>query len=282
MQRLSAYARLLRLDKPIGIYLLLWPTLWALWVAAQGLPSFQLLLIFVAGTVLMRSAGCAINDFADRKIDGHVERTKQRPLAAGEIQAWEAVAIFVLLSLLAFALALQLNPLALMLSVPAVILASSYPFAKRYTYLPQAHLGIAFAMGIPMAFAAVLNQIPLVAWLLFAATLLWVIVYDTFYAMVDREDDLAIGVKSTAILFAQYDRLITAVLQVLVLVLLFALGYLQAYGAWYFAGLVLGACLFVWQQFLIRQREPQACFQAFLNNHRFGMAIFAGLLLETV
>ncbi|MGJ8669571.1 MAG: 4-hydroxybenzoate octaprenyltransferase [Oceanococcus sp.] len=281
LQRLGAYARLIRLDRPIGIYLVLWPALWALWMAADGLPNGTILLVFVAGTILMRSAGCAINDFADRKIDGHVTRTKMRPLATGEMQAWEAIAIFIVLSLLAFGLALQLNRLALVLSIPAVILAASYPFAKRYTHLPQAHLGIAFAMGIPMAFAAVQNQVPLVAWLLFVATLLWVMVYDTFYAMVDRDDDLVVGVKSTAILFAHRDRLITALLQVCVVVLLVVVGCLQAYGVWFFAGVMLGACLFVWQQVLIRERLPEACLRAFLNNHRFGMAVFAGLLLET-
>lgn len=280
-KRLAAYWRLARLDRPIGVLLLLWPTLWGLWVAADGPPPWSILLIFVVGTVLMRAAGCAINDFADRKIDGHVKRTVARPLATGEIQPWEALAVFVVLGLLAFALALQLNPLALLLSVPAVLLAASYPFAKRWTYLPQAHLGIAFAMGIPMGFAAVRGEVPLVAWLMLAITLLWTIVYDTFYAMVDRDDDLKIGVKSSAILFGRHDRLITGLLQMVVLALLLLLGWLQAYGGWYYAGVALGACLFVYQQVLIRQRSREDCLRAFLNNHRFGMAIFAGLLLQT-
>ncbi len=282
LQRLNAYYRLVRLDRPIGVYLLLWPTLWGLWVAADGLPPLNILLVFVLGTFLMRAAGCAINDFADRRIDGHVKRTVARPLAAGEIQAWEALAVFAVLSLIAFGLALQLNRLALLLSVPAVLLAASYPFAKRYTYLPQAHLGIAFAMGIPMGFAAVGGAVPLQAWLLFVITVIWTIVYDTFYAMVDRDDDLKIGVKSTAILFGRWDRLITAVLQVIVLLLLVVLGAMQAYGVFYFGGLALGAGLFVFQQLLIRERERELCLRAFLNNHRFGMAVFAGLLLETV
>lgn len=281
-QRLNAYYRLVRLDRPIGNMLLVWPTLWGLWVAADGVPPWGVLAIFVLGTFLMRAAGCAINDFADRKIDPHVKRTEQRPLAAGEIQAWEALMVFVVLSLVAFVLALQLNRLALLLSVPAVILAGSYPFAKRYTYLPQAHLGIAFAAGIPMGFAAVTDAVPPVAWLLVLITLLWTIVYDTFYAMVDRDDDLKIGVKSTAVLFGHHDRLITGLLQLAVIALLVVLGIWQAYGLWFFAGVGVGAGYFIWQQYLIRERQREPCFRAFLNNQRFGMAIFAGLLLQTL
>ncbi len=281
-QRLNAYYRLVRLDRPIGNMLLLWPTLWGLWVAADGVPPWGVLAIFVLGTFLMRAAGCAINDFADRKIDPHVKRTEQRPLAAGEIQAWEALMVFVVLSLVAFVLALQLNRLALLLSVPAVILAGSYPFAKRYTYLPQAHLGIAFAAGIPMGFAAVTDTVPPVAWLLVLITLLWTIVYDTFYAMVDRDDDLKIGVKSTAVLFGHHDRLITGLLQLAVIALLVVLGIWQAYGLLFYVGVGVGAGYFVWQQYLIRERQREPCFRAFLNNQRFGMAIFAGLLLQTL
>jgi 4-hydroxybenzoate polyprenyltransferase len=280
--RLNAYWRLLRLDRPIGIYLLLWPTLWALWVAADGVPPWSILLVFIAGTVLMRSAGCAINDFADRKLDPHVERTRERPLATGEIQAWEAVALFGLLSVLAFGLALQLNGLAIALCLPAVLLAGSYPFAKRYTHLPQAHLGIAFAAGIPMAFAAVNGAVAPVAWLLVLITLLWTVVYDSFYAMVDREDDLKIGIKSTAILFGRHDRLITGILQALVIVALLVLGFWQGFGGFYYAGVTLGGAYFVYQQSLIRHRERAACLQAFLNNHRFGMAIFAGIVLDSL
>ncbi len=278
--RLWAYWRLVRLDRPIGILLLLWPTLWGLWVAADGPPPWDILLIFVLGTVLMRSAGCAINDFADRKIDPHVARTGQRPLAAGEIQAWEAVLVFVVLSVLALLMASRLHTLALLLAVPAMLLAASYPFAKRFTHLPQAHLGMAFAAGIPMGFAAVNGEIAPVAWLLVLITLLWTVVYDTFYAMVDRPDDLKIGVKSSAILFGRHDRLITAVLQLAVLAGLLVLGGWQGYGALYFAGVAVAAGYSGYQQYLIREREAAACFQAFLNNHRFGMAIFAGLLLD--
>ncbi len=278
--KLHAYWRLVRLDRPIGILLLLWPTLWGLWVAADGRPPWDILAIFVAGTVLMRSAGCAINDFADRKIDPHVSRTEQRPLATGELAPWEALVVFASLSLLAFALALQLRPEALLLSVPAVLLAASYPFAKRYTHLPQAHLGVAFSMGIPMGFAAIHGAIPGVAWLLVLVTILWTVVYDTFYAMCDRPDDLKIGVKSTAVLLGNWDRLTTAVLQLCVLAGLLMLGLWQAYGVLFYLGLAVGAGYFAWQQYLVREREPQACFQAFINNHRFGMAVFAGLLLD--
>ncbi len=280
VSRFNAYWRLVRLDRPIGILLLLWPTLWGLWVAADGRPPWDILAIFIAGTVLMRSAGCAINDFADRRIDGHVSRTEQRPLATGEIAAWEAVAVFAVLSLLALLLALQLRPEALLLSVPALLLAASYPFAKRYTHLPQAHLGLAFSMGIPMGFAALHGEIAPVAWLLVGITVLWTIVYDTFYAMCDRPDDLKIGVKSTAILLGDWDRLVTGLLQLCVLAGLLALGLWQGYGALFYLGLAVGAGYFAWQQHLIREREPQACFQAFINNHRFGMAVFAGLLLD--
>jgi len=278
--RLRLYAQLVRLDRPIGIWLLLWPTLWGLWVAAEGVPPLTVLLVFVLGTVLMRSAGCAINDFADRHIDGQVERTRGRPLATGEIAAWEAVAIFVVLSLVALLLVLQLNTLTVLLAIPAAVLAGSYPFAKRFTHLPQAHLGLAFAWGIPMAFAAVQGTVPAVAWVLLLATTLWAVAYDTFYAMVDREDDLIIGVKSTAILFGRFDRLITLGLQVLVLALLGGVGVVSGRGLPYVLGLLVAAGLVVWQQWLIRERDRQACFRAFLNNHYFGAAVFIGLAVD--
>lgn len=280
IRRLGAYWRLVRLDRPIGIMLLLWPTLWGLWVAADGMPPPDILLIFIAGTVLMRSAGCAINDFADRKIDPHVSRTLARPLAVGEIRSWEALAVFAVLCLGALGLAFQLNRLALYWAIPAALLAASYPFAKRLTHLPQAHLGVAFAAGIPMGFAAIHAQVAPVAWLLVLITLLWTIVYDTFYAMVDRPDDLKIGVKSTAILFGEHDRLITGLLQLAVLAGLVSLGLWQNYGVWFFAGVGVGGGYFAYQQVLIRTRDATGCFQAFLNNHRFGMAVFAGLLLD--
>lgn len=278
--RLRLYAQLVRLDRPIGIWLLLWPTLWGLWVAAEGVPPLTVLLVFVLGTVLMRSAGCAINDFADRHIDGQVERTRGRPLATGEIAAWEAVAIFVVLSLVALLLVLQLNTLTVLLAIPAAVLAGSYPFAKRFTHLPQAHLGLAFGWGIPMAFAAVQGTVPAVAWVLLLATTLWAVAYDTFYAMVDREDDLIIGVKSTAILFGRFDRLITLGLQVLVLALLGGVGVVSGRGLPYVLGLLVAAGLVVWQQWLIRERDRQACFRAFLNNHYFGAAVFIGLAVD--
>ncbi len=278
--RLRLYAQLVRLDRPIGIWLLLWPTLWALWVASEGVPPLQILLVFVLGTVLMRSAGCAINDFADRHIDGKVERTQGRPLAAGQLAAWEAVAIFIGLSLVALLLVLQLNTLTILLAIPAAALAGSYPFAKRFTHLPQAHLGLAFAWGIPMAFAAVQEQVPTIAWWMLLATTLWTVAYDTFYAMVDRDDDRLVGVKSTAILFGRFDRLITLGLQLAVLVLLGSVGYMAGRG-WLFAlGLLAAAGLVAWQQWLIRKRERPACFRAFLNNHYFGAAVFIGLALD--
>lgn len=279
--RLRDYALLMRLDKPIGIWLLLWPTLWGLWLAAGGPPDRAVLLIFIGGVVLMRSAGCVINDFADRKIDPHVTRTAQRPVAAGRVSAAEAVALFAVLSLLAFALVLQTNALTIALSVPAVLLAASYPFAKRFHHMPQAHLGAAFAWSIPMAFAAQTGSVTWVAFWLFVVAVLWTVAYDTYYAMADRNEDLQIGVKSSAILFGRQDRLITAMLQMSVLAGLALIGQSQGYGAWFAGGLLLALLLAAWQQWLIRQRESAACFQAFLNNHAFGAVVFAGLLLET-
>ena len=278
-QKLADYALLMRLDKPIGIWLLLWPTLWGLWFAAGGMPPPKVLLIFVLGTVLMRSAGCVINDLADRNFDPHVERTRHRPIAAGRVAPAEAMRLFVVLCLVAFGLVTQLNTATVLLALPAVALAASYPFAKRYHALPQAHLGLAFAWGIPMAFAAL--QRPL-AWdpcgLLVLGTVLWAIAYDTFYAMVDRDDDLRVGVKSSAILFGRYDRLATALLQAGALGALWFAG--RALGPWYDAGLLAAAALAGYQQWLIRDRDRARCFRAFLNNQWFGAAIFAGLLLD--
>jgi 4-hydroxybenzoate polyprenyltransferase len=270
-----------RLDRPIGIYLLLWPTLWALWIAAEGVPNFTVLFVFIAGVVLMRSAGCAINDYADREVDPHVQRTKTRPLAAGQITSKEAIGVFLALSLTAFLLALQLNTLTITLSVVAVVLAASYPFMKRFHHLPQVHLGAAFSWAIPMAFTAVTGEMPpVVAWLLFLAALLWTTAYDTMYAMCDREDDLKIGVKSTAILFGQYDRLIIGILQVLTLVLLAVVGILSGRGLWFWLGLLVAAGFSVYQQWLIRNREPIPSLHAFLNNHWLGMAVFIGLATD--
>jgi 4-hydroxybenzoate polyprenyltransferase len=275
--RLGHYWRLVRADRPIGIYLLLWPALWALWVAAEGIPPWWTLLVFVLGTALMRSAGCAINDYADRDFDGHVSRTALRPLAAGLVSPREALAVFVVLSLLAFALVLTLNTKTIAYSFVAVVLAAGYPFMKRYTHMPQLVLGMAFGWAVPMAFTALQNQTPPVAWVLFAATVVWALIYDTMYAMVDREDDIKIGIKSTAILFGRFDRVVIGLLQALMLALLWLVGDMAGRGVLYQAALAAGAGLFVYHQWLIRRREPQACFHAFLHNHYFGMLVFLGL-----
>ncbi len=279
--RLRDYALLMRLNKPIGIWLLLWPTLWALWLASSGVPRLDLLAVFVLGTVLMRSAGCVINDFADRRFDPHVERTRDRPIAAGRVSPREALLLFAGLCLLALAVASRLDAAALWLSLPAAVLAASYPFAKRFHSLPQAHLGIAFSWGIPMAYAAVRGAVPwLEAGLLMAANLCWVIAYDTYYAMSDREDDLKIGVKSSAILFGRYDRLIVGLLQLAALLLLTEVGVLAHRGLFYALGLLAAAGFAIREQRMTRGRERGPCFQAFLDNNRFGAAVFAGLLLD--
>jgi 4-hydroxybenzoate polyprenyltransferase len=275
--RLGHYWRLVRADRPIGIYLLLWPALWALWIAADGIPPWWILLVFVLGTVLMRSAGCAINDFADRDFDGRVSRTAQRPLATGQVSPREAVMVFLVLSLLAFALVLTLNTRTIAYSFVAAALAASYPFTKRYTHMPQLVLGMAFGWAVPMAFTALQNQTPAVAWILFAATVVWALIYDTMYAMVDREDDLKVGIKSSAILFGRYDRLVIGVLQVLMLALLWWVGDMAGRGWIFRLALAGGAALFGYHQWLIRRREPRACFRAFLHNHYFGMLVFLGL-----
>ena len=276
--KLFAYWRLMRADKPIGIYLLLWPAIWALWIAAQGTPPWSILLVFVAGVVVMRSAGCVINDYADRKVDGSVARTANRPLAAGEISEKEALGLFVLLVLLAFALVLSLNWQTIVLSFGALILASIYPFMKRYTHLPQVVLGAAFGWSIPMAFMAITGQVVWQAWLLFLANICWTTAYDTQYAMVDREDDLKVGVKSTAILFGHYDRLIIAILQLLSLMLILAVSINQQLGWPIYLALTVSSGLFTYQQGLIRQRQPEACFQAFLNNNYVGLVIALGII----
>ncbi len=278
--RLREYIRLIRLDRPIGIYLLLWPMLWAIWIAGEGRPEPLVLAVFIAGTVLMRSAGCAINDYADRHFDPHVERTKQRPLAAGTISPKEALAIFAVLSLIAFGLVWLLNRLTILLALPAVVLAGSYPFMKRYTYLPQAYLGIAYGWGVPMAFAAQTGSVPHAAWLIFIATVVWALAYDTMYAITDRADDLKIGVKSSAILFGRFDRLIIGLLQLLVLGLLLLTGLSFSLGIYYYLGLVAAAAFFIYEQYLIRDRDPRRSFRAFLNNHYFGMTVFIGLAVD--
>jgi len=278
--RLKDYIQLMRLDKPVGIYLLLWPTLWGLWFAADGIPHWHILLVFVAGVVLMRSAGCVINDYADRKIDPHVARTAQRPLAEGRISNRAALTLFACLCLTAYALVLTLNLLTIGMSFIALLLAASYPFHKRFTNLPQAHLGAAFGWAIPMGFAAVQNQLPPIAILLWFTVMLWAMAYDTLYALVDREDDLKIGVKSSAILFGRYDLLIVGLLQSAVICLLVLAGFWANLGWPYGLGLTFAACIAAYQQWLVRERDPSACFSAFLNNHWFGAAVFAGLFVD--
>ena len=278
--RLRDYASLMRLDKPIGIFLLLWPTLWALLIASDGNPDPKIVLIFVAGVILMRSAGCVINDFADRDFDRHVSRTRSRPLTAGRVSTGEARILFVVLCLLAFVLVLQLNLLTIGLSVIGVLLAAIYPFMKRVTHLPQVFLGIAFGWSVPMAFAAQTGGVPQIAWLMFVATVLWATAYDTLYAMVDREDDRVLGLKSTAILFGESDRQIIGIIQAMLLISLLMIGHQAELGVSYYLGVLLGAGLLTWQQYLIRFREREACFQAFLNNNWFGAVVFLGILLD--
>jgi 4-hydroxybenzoate polyprenyltransferase len=279
-ERLALYLRLMRADKPIGTLLLLWPTLWALWLAAGGWPRWHLLLIFVLGVFLMRSAGCVINDFADRNFDAHVQRTAKRPLATGAVSRREALQLCAALCAIAFVLVLFTNKLTILLSFCAVLLAGLYPFMKRYTYLPQVVLGAAFGWSIPMAFAAQSATLPRGCWILFIANVLWTVVYDTFYAMVDRDDDIKIGVKSTAILFGEDDRLITGALQVCVLLALALVGTQFKLGYWYFVALIGAGGVFVYQQYLIRHRQREACFRAFLNNNWVGAIIFAGIFIH--
>ena len=280
LDRGQQYFLLMRLDRPIGIFLLLWPTLWALWIAAQGVPDGRVLVVFVAGVILMRSAGCVINDIADRDIDPHVRRTRQRPIASGQVSVSEALKLFAALCVLAFILVLTMNRLTILLAFVGAFLAASYPFVKRYTYLPQVYLGMAFGWSVPMAFAAQTGGVPVMAWLVFIATVLWATAYDTLYAMVDREDDLRIGVKSTAILFAEADRVIIAIIQGLLLLVLLLIGLRLQLGGFYYTGLLIALALAVYQQYLIRERQPDLCFRAFLNNNWLGAAVFAGLVLS--
>jgi len=279
-QKLQAYAQLMRIDKPIGTLLLLWPTLWALWIAAQGFPDFSVLLVFTVGVFLMRSAGCVINDFADRKIDGFVERTKQRPLPSGRATSREAICLFLILATISFVLVLTQNNLTIQLSFVGIVLAFFYPFMKRFTYLPQFVLGLAFSWAIPMAYAAQANELPAVVWVLFTINILWTIAYDTLYAMVDRDDDLKIGVKSSAILFAEYDKLIVGLLQLTFLLLLLLLGWMEALNSIYFFGLSVVLALFIRQQLEIKEREKKACFKAFLDNNYVGLTVFIALFLS--
>ena len=276
-----AYWQLARMDKPIGTLLLLWPTLWSLWLASAGVPPLWPLLAMGLGVVLMRAAGCVINDYADRHVDGHVQRTAQRPLPAGQLTGRQALVFFALLVGLSFLLVLTLNRQTIVLSVVGLLLAVIYPFMKRITHLPQLVLGLAFSWSIPMAWVAVANELTLTTWLLFGANVLWTIAYDTYYAMVDREDDRRIGVKSTAILFGRYDLLMIALLQVTTLLTLLLIGWVQQLNGLYYAGVLIAAALFVYQGVSARNRERQACFQAFLANNWVGCVIFGGILLAT-
>lgn len=276
--RLLQYALLMRLNRPIGIYLLLWPTLWALLLASNGHPSLGVTIVFVLGVILMRSAGCVINDFADRNIDKHIARTKDRPITSGRVSEREALMLFAGLCLTAFVLVLFMNLLTIRLSIVGVALAALYPFMKRYTYLPQVFLGLAFGWAVPMAFAAQTGELPVLAWLLLIGTVLWATAYDTIYAMVDREDDLKIGVRSTAILFGEADRLIIGVIQFLLMLVLLLVGRQVELGMIYYIGLGFAAISLIYQQKLIWYRHPDDCLKAFLNNNWFGLAVFLGLL----
>lgn len=281
-ERLEQYALLIRLDRPVGIFLLLWPTLWGLWIAAKGFPDTNVLIVFILGVVLMRSAGCVLNDIADRRYDPHVSRTESRPLASGKVSSTEALIVAGSLIFIAFLLVLTMNWLTVQLAFVAVILAGIYPFMKRYTYLPQFFLGLAFGWAIPMAFAAQTGSVPQIAWLLLIANILWSVVYDTMYAMVDREDDLKIGVKSTAILFDDADRVIIGIIQALVLITLIMTGKQAQLGASYFIGLAIASCFFIYQLRLIWSRKPEQCMKAFLNNNWFGLIVFIGIFLHFI
>jgi 4-hydroxybenzoate polyprenyltransferase len=277
MQKIIIYLKLMRFHRPIGIWLLLWPILWALWIAKQGTPDFKILTIFILGTVVMRAAGCVINDFADRKFDGFVTRTKDRPLASGQVSIKEAGILFFILCISALALVLQLNSFTIKLSVVALLLATIYPFTKRITYWPQFFLGLAFAWGVPMAFAAQTNHITNIAWWIFAVAVLWPLAYDTMYAMVDQTDDKKIGIKSTAILFGRYNQFIIGIIQILILGLLIFIGIQAQLKLSYYFSLAMAAGLFSYQQYLIKDHNPQQCFKAFLNNQWAGLIIFLGI-----
>jgi 4-hydroxybenzoate octaprenyltransferase (EC 2.5.1.-) len=279
---MNAYFRLMRLDKPIGIYLLLWPALWALFLAADGWPRLDLIIIFVLGVTIMRSAGCVINDYADREIDKLIERTQHRPITSGEITAKSALILFFILMLIAFGLVLMTNSLTIQLAFIAAGLAILYPFTKRWTHLPQFILGLAFAMSVPMAFAATNGSVPDSAWWVFAATIIWTVIYDTMYAMADREEDLKVGVKSTAVLFAKFDKLIVGILQICLFLLLLKISEIFNLAIFYDISLILSAFLMIYHQKMIKNREKTACFQAFLHNNFIGMIIFIGIALSLI
>lgn len=277
---INNYAVLMRINKPIGTLLLLWPTYWALWVASSGQPSVLVFIVFTLGVILMRSAGCVINDYADRKVDPHVARTELRPIASGKVAPLEALQLFCVLGLLSLLLVLLMNPLTICLSVGGIVLAIIYPYMKRYTHLPQLFLGAAFGWAIPMVYAAQTNSVPAMAWLLFTAAIIWAVVYDTMYAMVDRDDDLKIGVKSTAILFADLDKAFIGFFQVLLLIALLMVGDKAELSVFYFTGVFIAGLLMVYHQYLIKDRIPAKCFAAFLHNNWLGFIVFAGLALD--
>lgn len=279
-RRLPDFIQLGRLDRPIGIYLLLWPALWALWIAAEGQPSVKNIIIFILGVILTRTGGCVINDFADRNFDGDVQRTQNRPLATGRISPKEALLVASVIGLLCFALVLFTNLSTILWSIAALVLACTYPFMKRYTYFPQVVLGAAFAWSIPMAFAATNETVPHFAWLIYGATVLWTVAYDTLYAMVDRDDDIQIGLRSTAILFGDADLVMIAILEAMALLSLWLLGDKLLLSAWYYGGLVVASSLWCWQLWQCRQRDTQRCFHAFLHNHWVGASIFGGIFLH--
>ncbi len=278
--RLIQYTYLTRLHKPVGILLLLWPALWALWIAAEGLPNVNVLITFVLGAIVMRSAGCVINDLADRELDRHVRRTHLRPITSGTVTTAEALGLVVLLLIVAAILVTHMNFLTFKLSFIAVLLAIVYPLMKRITYLPQVFLGLTFGWAVPMAFAAQINTLPEIAWLLYITTVLWAVVYDTMYAMVDKSDDLKIGIKSTALLFDDADRLIIGIIQSMILCSQILIGSKLELGLYYYAGVLVASLLSLYQQYLIKDRIPKHCFQAFLNNQWYGLAIFVGLYME--
>lgn len=276
------YLRLMRLDKPVGIWLLMWPTLWALWLAGEGHPDGGIFIVFMLGVVVMRSAGCVINDVADRHIDPHVLRTRDRPVASGAVTAGEAITLFLVLALVAVGLAAMLNRPAQLLAVVGALLTVVYPFIKRFLSIPQFVLGAAFGWAVPMAFAAQTGSTPQLAWLVFGAALIWATIYDTFYSMADRPEDLKIGIKSTAILFGDADRFIVGGLQGTMLLALILIGNMAELSAWYFTSVAVAAGVMVYHQWLVRGREPEACFEAFIKNHYIGMAIFIGIALHFV
>ncbi|MFQ3334246.1 MAG: 4-hydroxybenzoate polyprenyltransferase [Woeseiaceae bacterium] len=279
-KNLKNYLLLMRLDKPIGIWLVMWPMLWSLWIASEGQVSIKILLIFLSGTVIMRSAGCVLNDFADRKIDPHVKRTQNRPIASGKVSEKEAIILFIILMSLAFTLIFFLNLTTKFFAIGGALVTVIYPFAKRVLSAPQLVLGIAFGWGVPMAFAAEIGHVPLLGWLIFFIAIIWALIYDTYYAMVDRDDDLNLGVRSTAILFGRYDLFIIGLLQCSMLVLLFFMAQLAALGMWVYSAIMISMLIMIYHQWLTKEKDRESCFKAFKHNHYIGMTVFIGIILH--